>query len=245
MKKFVKYIIFLVVFGGAITLAVYAGNKGQEVNQQTICNDIIIDFADNDKVHLISSKEIANLLAANKLNPIGKPYYKIQAKAIEDVIEKQPTIKNTECFKTPNGAIKLVVKQRKPVFRVIGTKNYYVDEERKTMPISLNFSIYVPIVTGNVPETMATGKLFDFCQYINNDPFWSDQIVQINVDNRKKVELIPLVGEHVIEMGNLDRYEAKLEKLRKMYLYGLNEIGWNVYSIINIEYKDQVVCTRK
>ena len=60
-----------------------------------------------------------------------------------------------------------------------------------------------------------------------------------------KVELVPRVGNHIIMLGSFDRFEQKLEKLRKFYLYGLNEIGWNAYSKIDLQYRDQVVCTRK
>lgn len=244
MNKAVKHIVFSVLLGLGVTLALYAGTKGQDADRQTICNDIIVTFTNNEK-QLITGEDIAKLLKTKNINPIGQPYYKIQAKVIEDAVEKHPTVRNAECYKTPGGAIKLTIKQRTPVLRVMGKQNYYVDEERRKMPVSINFAVYVPVVTGNVSEEMATGKLFDFCEYINKDSFWNNQIVQINIDEQKKIQLVPRIGNHVIEMGHFDRYEAKLKKLRKMYLYGLNEIGWNIYSTINIEYKDQVVCTRK
>ena len=79
------------------------------------------------------------------------------------------------------------------------------------------------------------------------DNFFSPvvQIDQIYINENNEVQLIPRVGDHLIVLGNFDRYEQKLEKLRKFYLFGLNETSWNIYSKIDLRFKDQVVCTRK
>jgi cell division protein FtsQ len=38
----------------------------------------------------------------------------------------------------------------------------------------------------------------------------------------------------------------KFEKLHTFYLQGLNTTGsWNKYSVINLKFKNQIVCTKK
>jgi cell division protein FtsQ len=128
---------------------------------------------------------------------------------------------------------------------VAGVENYYVDDLRKPMPTSLNYTAYVPVFSGNVTRKLAVGSIFDFATFLNKNEFWGNQIEQVNITNDMKVELVPRVGDHIIMLGTFDRFEQKLEKLRKFYLYGLNEIGWNYYSKIDLQYRDQVVCTRK
>jgi cell division protein FtsQ len=154
-------------------------------------------------------------------------------------------VRDAECFKTPDGEIQLSVEQRTPVLRIVGSENYYVDDLRKIMPISQNFAAYVPVASGRVTRKMATGELYDFAEYISNDPFWNNQIEQINITDKLKVELIPRVGDQLIIMGDLSRYKQKLDKLKKLYLYGLNEIGWNQYKTIDLQFIDQVVCSKK
>ena len=39
--------------------------------------------------------------------------------------------------------------------------------------------------------------------------------------------------------------EKKLDKLKEFYTEGLNEVGWNKYDRINIEFEKQVICTKK
>ena len=87
-------------------------------------------------------------------------------------------------------------------------------------------------------------SLFRVAIYISNDPFFKAQIEQIYVDPDGEIELIPAVGSHVILFGRADDLDDKFSKLYAFYKYGLNKIGWNKYDIINIKYKNQVVCSK-
>jgi cell division protein FtsQ len=68
--------------------------------------------------------------------------------------------------------------------------------------------------------------------------------VQINVVKNSEVELVPRVGNHIVLLGGVDRYEQKLEKLNKFYTEGLGYDSWNKYKVINLKYENQVVCSK-
>ena len=69
---------------------------------------------------------------------------------------------------------------------------------------------------------------------------------QINVTNEKELELYLAVGNHKIIFGDANDIEEKFKKLKIFYTEGLNKTdGWNKYSVINVKYKNQVVCTKK
>lgn len=239
-----KYILLGVAVVLTIGYVVFAGEKSQHAAQQKVCSNMTISIIDYGDKMLISNEEIAALLKEKELNPIGRSLEKITTKTIEEAIEKHPMVRHAECYKTPGGTVHITIDQRTPILRVIGVENYYVDDLRKPMPTSTNYAAYVPVVTGRITKKMATGGIYDFVQFISKDEFWRDQIEQININNRMKVELVPRVGNHIIVLGDLERFQQKMEKLRKFYQYGLNEIGWNIYSTIDLQYKDQVVCTR-
>ena len=80
---------------------------------------------------------------------------------------------------------------------------------------------------------------------LNSDSFWSAQIDQIYVDNNDDIDLIPRVGNQQIHLGSTEDYEAKFRNLEAFYDKVLPEVGWNKYSVINLEYKDQIVCKRR
>ncbi len=245
MNRILKYILIIAGVLLCMSYAVIANTKSNETDEEKVCNRINITITDINHKQLISNKEIEVLLRNNQLHPIGKSLRNIVSKDIEDVIAKHPMVREVECYKSPTGEVQVVIEQRTPMLRVMGEENYYVDELGKTMPVSLNFSAYVPVATGRVTKKMATNELFEFAYFIHKHPFWNDQIDQININEKMEVELIPRVGNHLIYLGKFDRYEQKLEKLKKFYLYGMNEFGWNIYSKIDLRFKDQVVCTKK
>jgi cell division protein FtsQ len=87
--------------------------------------------------------------------------------------------------------------------------------------------------------------IFYLVQYINDNSFWSAQIDQIYVDNNDQIDLIPRVGNQVIHIGTTENIEGKLRSLSAFYDKVLPEVGWNKYSVINLEYKDQIVCKKR
>lgn len=211
-----------------------------------VCNRLDINLVDSSRVQLISNKEIIRTLQTKQLYPVGKSLKNIDTEAIENVLEQNPMLKRVECYKTPSGTVRLLLVQRTPKFRVMGTaENYYVDLERNTMPVSTEYAAFVPVVSGRVTKTLAKGELFDFITFIEKNAFWSAQIEQIYVNNNQTIELVPRVGSGVILLGTLVDYERKLNKLQKLYTKGFSEIGWNRYAYIDLRYKDQVVCTKR
>lgn len=87
-------------------------------------------------------------------------------------------------------------------------------------------------------------NLYKLSAFITKDKFLKAQIEQIYVDPNGEFELIPRVGTHTILMGRADNLEDKFERLFVFYRMGLSKTGWSRYNIINIKFKDQVVCSK-
>jgi len=244
MKPIWKYIFIgsftvLVLSYFVFSLVYFSGSE--KVN---VCKNLQIILADSSNIQLITQKDIAEILEENELNPIGKTIRDIRTESIEAILHKNPMIKVAECYKTPTGTVTIRILQRCPKFRVVGFGSYYIDVDRKPMPVSLNYAAYVPVVSGRVTVSMAKGKMFDFVTYIVDNPFWNAQIEQIYVRDDLKIELVPRVSDAIIVLGTLDNYQTKLEKLYKLYQKGFNVIGWNKYKVIDLQYKDQIVCSK-
>ena len=91
-------------------------------------------------------------------------------------------------------------------------------------------------------------KLINFVGRIEEDSFWSAEIVQIVAESTPggalELELIPRSGNYTILFGSIEKTEQKLEKLLRFYKEGLSNKGWDSYSTINIKYDGQVVCSK-
>lgn len=184
---------------------------------------------------------------------------------LEDKLSNNNSVKDAQVFKTVDGQLVINVKQRRPIVRVFSKKeSYYIDEKGVLMPLSNKYTARLLVVNGEVDEPFAKRYLANYSNledslasktmlddiykissYIDNSEFWKAQIEQIHVNKVSGLELIPKVGNHKIVFGGIENLESKFEKLMIFYKKGLVNTGWNEYSILNLKYKNQVVCTKR
>ena len=202
----------------------------------------------NDSINhgFITKKEVLRTLNTKKLSPIGKPMGEINTRQLEDELRQHPLIGNAECYRTSSNRVGIEITQRLPILRVMAAngENYYIDDKAHLMPIP-NSAANVAIVTGNVDKKFAAKELYELGMFLQRHPLWKAQIQQINVTAAKELELVPQVGDHIIFLGKPGNYENKFERLKTFYKRGLNEVGWNKYSRISLEFDNQIICTKK
>ena len=181
------------------------------------------------------------------LYPIGKKMGRISTKSLERELSKHPLIDEAECYKTPSGKVCVEVTQRIPILRVMSAngENYYLDNKGTVMPPDAKCVAHRVIVTGNVEKSFAMKDLYKFGVFLHNNKFWDAQIEQIHVLPDRNIELVPRVGDHLVYLGKLDDFEDKLARLKEFYKKGLNKVGWNKYSRINLEFSNQIICTKR
>lgn len=211
------------------------------------CSDVQLVIKDSIYAGFITRKEVVSILKEKGLNPIGKELTDIHTRKLEQELAKHPLIDRVECYKTPSGKVCVEVHQRIPVLRVMSANgdNYYLDNKGTVMPPSAKCVAHLAVATGKIDKNFAKNKLYPFGMYLQNDPFWNAQIEQIHVLSDKTVELVPRVGDHLIYLGRIDGYERKLKRVKVFYQKALNQVGWNKYSRISVEFDNQVICTRR
>ncbi len=218
----------------------------KDTKQDIPCKDLTIVVKDSLDKHFVTESDVISILKQEKLNPVGQPMNAINTDLIESKLLENEMIASVEVYKTPSGIIKLEVKQKMPILRVISSSgNFYVDNQGSIMPVSRRYVVHVPIATGYVEKELATTDLYEFALFLYKNEFWNNQIGQIYIHPDREVELIPLVGEHRIVLGNFDHYKEKLDNLQLFYEQAIPKMGWDKYSIINLKFKDQIVCTKK
>lgn len=243
MKKFLLIVVSLAVIGYLVFAAVYFTNSSR--NQ--VCSAFDIVVKDSAQIRFVASEEIESFIKKKGLHPVGKTLDEINTLAIRDTILTNKMVQSAQVYTTSKGAVVAAIYQREPVLRVISdTKgNFYVDNNRQIMPVSVGYPVYMPIATGAIDEDFAQNQLYDFALFLNDNPDWNAWFTQIVVQKNKDVQLIPRVGDFKITLGSLDDYPAKLAKFSLFINKGLDVVGWNRYSEINLKYDNQVVCTRK
>lgn len=243
MKKFLIIFASLAIIGYLVFAAFYF----QDSSRNQVCSHFDVIVKDSVESQFVISSDIKQLIKSKSLNPVGKKMKDINTLDIQETILSNKLVKSAEVYSTQNGSIIANITQRSPVLRVISDVegSYYIDREREKMPVSIHFSAYVPIATGAISEEFAKNQLCDFAEFLDDNPDWDAWVEQIVVKKDEKVELVPRAGDFRIVLGTLDNYPAKLAKFTTFVKKGLNVVGWNRYSEINLAYENQVVCTKK
>lgn len=243
MKKFFIILISLAIIGYLIFAAFFF----VESSRNQVCKNFEVVIKDSVETQFVTPQNVVAYVKSKKLYPVGKTFDEINTLAIRDTILNNKLVQSVEVFTTSNGSVVANIYQRKPILRVISDVkgSFYVDNNREIMPVSSNFAVYVPIATGVIDEEYAQNELYDFAMFLNDNPEWDAWVEQIVVRKNKDVQLIPRVGDFKITLGSLDDYREKLDKFTLFIEKGLNVVGWNRYSEINLKYDNQVVCTKK
>jgi len=254
-KKLFRLLQSLVWLTLAITGIIVFASATRD-NTTLICNSLIIDIDKSDTRQFVSEKDVKHTLLLGDANiMVGEKIGEINFGHLEKDLNKNPYIKNAQIYIDAHGNIKVKIEQREPIFKVINRQgvSYYIDENGKKMPLSANFTLRLPIVTGFLDDNGDDRGLVESCiledlqkmvVYIRQNKFWSAEIEQINVSKSKDIELIPKLGSHKIIFGNIDRMEEKFESLYIFYQEGLKYVGWKQYKEVNLKFKDQIIAKK-
>lgn len=242
MKKYITLFFFLLC-SAYLVMAVTMWNKP---DPNAICKDVTLTIEDSAKAGFIHAEQISNRLKREGLYPRGKYMAYINTAFLEKKLKEMALIEDVVCYKTVKGTVCIQVTQRLPVMRVISNNgdDYYLDAKGRIMPPTKNPADLV-IATGDISKDFAKRYLTRIGSYLQATPFWNSQIEQINVTPEHTLELIPRVGNNLIYLGEPVNTMAKLDRLNIFYEKVISVVGWDKYSKINLEYPNQIICTKK
>lgn len=258
MSRFWKIVLIIPVLYLFVMPAWFASSSNSKP-----CTGIAICINDSSDYHFVTKRQLMNLIYSGDERILGQPVKSISTDEIESRISGLRELRIAEVYLTIDGTLHVYVDQRNPIMRVIPDEggDFFVDDEGVVMRKRNLYTPRLHIIEGNVNITRAMldgvsvldtsirysilKEMYQFVNYINDDSFWSAQIDQIFVDSRDEIDLIPRVGNHRIHLGTFENYQGKLRNLAAFYDQVLPEVGWNKYSLIDLEYKDQVVCKKR
>lgn len=218
-------------------------------------DDIEVKIENTYENFFIDEDDVLSLVVQQKGDSIlGDAQGRVSLKEIEARIEGHSFIKDAQVFRDLTGHLVVKAIQNKPIARIIAGngKNAYLGEDGDILPTSSKYTARVVILSGNymnqltergnVNENEYDLKLFDLINFIIEDDFWSMQIAQIDVNSKGKIVMIPQVGKQRLEFGRAEDVERKFKRLEIFFKEIMPTKGWNTYSRVNVEYKDQIIC---
>ena len=264
MKKFKNIAIVFLSLAAIIFVMGLAETDRRDVK----FTDLKVDIDVSAGNYFVDDLDIESQVFAHGYQTGIEPIVNIDLKELENQFDAMPSVKKAEVYTSLNGMLRVDIKQRIPIARVFTrTSSFYLDKAGFVMPLSDKYTAKVPVVNGdlNIDYSVVAGlnfaqenqlmktnfearKLYEAYKLAHkfmDVPFWDAQFKQIYFREDGDIELIPAVGNHVILIDGMDGIEESLTKLMILYKEGLSKTGWNNYRVINLKYKDQIVCIKR
>jgi cell division protein FtsQ len=245
--------IFWITLGGTTVFLLAAAIRSKPAKH---CKNIEISIYGVSNNFFVDKKDIQEAIAnVEGTGIIGKSVGSFNLQKLEATLKKNVWIKSAELFFDNNEVLQVTVQEREPIARVFTTTGatFYIDHELEILPLSEKFSARLPVFT-NFPsdkkilskaDSVLLNDVKTISQALQKDTFSMAMIEQVDITNQRGFEMIPKLGNQLIVFGDASDVDVKLKKLKLFYKEIMVKAGWNKYSVINVQYKNQVVAKRK
>ena len=203
----------------------------------------IIEFIGEDNL-FITHETVSKLLIQNQQSVANKPKEIIDLNILETALNSNPMIKEAQVYINVDGALTAEVVQKKPIARVSTNASYYVDDDGSYMPLSTNYSARVPLVTGFINKN-ELHNVYTIAKKVQNDEFLKTHVVEIHQNENKSIDLKFRTDDFKIQLGALNQLNKKINNLKVFYQKAMRDKTLNSYSVVNLRFDKQVICTKK
>jgi len=245
IQKIGRNILFLLSIPGIVGAFVFANTTKQDEKLHGIHVDI-----SNTELSFVTTNDILKLFNDNHIVVNKSILRNVNINMLENKIRDNKWVHDAEVYVTANHTIHISISQRKPVVRINQNDSsdsaYYLDEQANPIALSDQYIAKVPVVTtpdlsNTTQDIKLKSDLVKLADYVQADPFWNTMISQINVNEQHQIELIPALGNQLIQLGSADDLDSKMKRLLAFYQHGMTSIELNRYNEIDLRFARQVV----
>lgn len=211
-------------------------------NHSRVLSEVNLHFTNSENLYL-TEEAVNKLLIQNevKVKSIGKEA--LDLNRVENLLEAHDMVENAEVFMTVDGKLGAAITQRKPLARVMGRVPYYMDRNGLKMPLSKYYSARVPLITGVSEDHLQ--EVFPLVSYVRNDEFLTKHVTEVNRLPNGKYEIRLRQLDFVVLFGAIKDIETKFLNFKAFYQKAMKDKKLNDYKKVDLQFGDQVVCTKK
>lgn len=244
--------LWVLLSAGVLVLLIAASN----IKNNKTCKGIEIAISGVEEYVFLDDQDILKLIAREGIsNPKGKALAGFKLRHLEALLKRNVWVKEAELFFDNNLVLHINIHEREPVARIF-TKtgsSFYIDSSGYKMPLSDKMSVRLPVFTGfptdklklKSADSLLMEHIKKVAYYILRNEFWMAQIAQVDILPDKNFEMMPTVGNHIIQFGNGENFRLKFRSLLVFYKQVLSRAGFDKYSRLNVQFSKQLVATKK
>ncbi|RZS92181.1 cell division protein FtsQ/DivIB [Aquimarina brevivitae] len=237
-KQWVTYLKFFGLLALMVFLFAFTSNR----NKKRKIHQVSVEFIEEQNPY-INEKTVNKLLIQNpeQVTSVGKEILVLNT--VEKELDTHLMVEESDVYVTVSGELRARIKQRTPIARVNAMTPFYVDSKGAVMPLSDNYAAHVPLIY-NVAENEVK-EIFPLLKIIREDTFLKKHIVGIIRNAKGEYELDLRVYDFTLVLGKIQNLNSKFRNFKAFYQKALKDNSMTRYSKINLQYKNQVVCTIK
>ncbi|WP_372917487.1 cell division protein FtsQ/DivIB [Salegentibacter sp.] len=238
MKSKMGYIkgLFLLVLVGFLYGFAEHRHKSRKISE------VNIEFIEDENLY-ITEEAVNKLLIQNNLELTSIDKETLDLNRVEILLNNHDMIENAEVYLNLDGKLKADISQRKPIGRAVGNSSFYLDRKGEVMPLSPYYSARVPLLFGFDDENVS--EVYPLVNYIKNDKFLTQHITGINRLNSGKIELEMRKLDFSVYFGKVEDIPLKFNNFKVFYKKALKDDKLDTYKKVNLQFGNQVVCTKK
>jgi cell division protein FtsQ len=251
IRKIVFTVIALVAGAGMLTLLIAA--IGEKKKGECVDYKITVKSA-NDNL-FIDDRDIFKLLSTATGGAIkGQAVSTINTQKLENMLENNVWISDAQLYFDNRNILHVAVKEREPLARLFTTagNSFYIDSNEKRMPLSDKTTARVLVFTGFPDKKVLSPKdstllnhVKRVAQFIRKDSFWTSQASAFDITPEQNFEMVPVIGNHLVRIGDAENLEQKFHRLFLFYNAVLSKTGFDKYKVVDAQYDGQIVALRK
>lgn len=232
---FIKLTLVLVILG------LLFGFTNQR-NEARKLKSITVEFTDENSP-FITLSAVNKLLIQNNDSVTSIAKETLVLKEMESRLLQHPMVRDAQVFVTVDGELRAEIEQRKPIGRVAGSPNYYVDEDGDKMPLSKVYTARVPLITGTSKNNFT--ELTPLLLKLRDDEFMSQSVVGIHQSSDGTVELKMRKMDYKVSFGKVKDIDKKFQNYKAFYKKAKKDKTLTAYNLVNLQFGNQVVAIKK
>lgn len=210
-------------------------------HKQKAIKNIEISFSQNEAI-FIDTAVVNKLLIQNQKHVKNVPSEDLDLNLLETRLEIHPMVENAEVYLSLDNNLHVDILQPKPIGRVIGEKQFYIDRNGEEMPLSDHFTARVPIVYSLKKDQISNA--YNLLNYIDKDKFLKKMVTQVKCDANNQFSIKMRKHDFEIVLGNTKNLDQKFFNFKAFYVKAERDSLLQKYKTIKLQFGSQVVCEK-
>lgn len=258
MKKVAKYMLYVGLSTILLACIIAAYIAGVQSRKPLVCKGIRIEVLDSAQNSFVTTSDVSKYLDKSYGKLIGMPLDSIDLVKVEKAVDSRSAVLKSQAYVTRDSILNITVTQRKPVVRFQKKDGgFYADAEGYIFPLQSSYASHVQIIDGEIPLAANSGykgdiedpkekawfkSVMNVVNFIEGSKTWKGKIVQISVDKKGELILVPREGNEKFLFGQPNSLAEKFGKMEKYYTTIIPEKGSERYRTVDVRFANQIVC---